>query len=159
VAVVVKSTVVIIVVEGIRRSFAKHEDAPEHRGCVTADDCLDHILDCLLICLLVCEVVVALANLDDETAVVAVCFPVITSDSQVVGVITAGTPSMAPGLIGLKHLAGYKLFMCALLTASGHQSRRSLVVNYQIDGSIEVSLHAVVALVRSQRCRSRSWSK
>ena len=79
--------------------------------------------------------------------------------SRVVGVITAGAPSTAPGLISLKHLAGYKSFMCALLTASGHQSRHRLVVNYQIDGSIEVGLRAVVALVGSQRCRSRSRSK
>jgi hypothetical protein len=79
--------------------------------------------------------------------------------SRVVGVITAGALSTAPGLIRLKHLAGYKSFLCALLTASGHQSRRGLVVNYKIDGSIEVGLHAIVALVRSQRCRSRSRSK
>ena len=31
--------------------------------------------------------------------------------SRVVGVITAGAPSTAPGLISLKHLAGYKSFM------------------------------------------------
>jgi hypothetical protein len=79
--------------------------------------------------------------------------------SRVVGVITAGAPSTAPGLISLKHLTGYKSFMCELLTASGHQSRRGLVVNYQIDRSIKVGLRAVVVLVRSQRCRSRSRSK
>jgi len=37
-------------------------------------------------------------------------------------VITAGAPSTAPGLIGLKHLAGYKSFMRALYTCSSlHQ--------------------------------------
>jgi hypothetical protein len=66
---------------------------------------------------------------------------------------------LALGLIGLKHLTGYALFMCALLMASGHQSHRGLMVNYQIDGSIKVGLHVVLALTRSQRCRSRSRSK
>ena len=41
------------------------------------------------------EVIVALANLNDVTAVIAVLFIVIVTDSQVVGVITAGAPSMA----------------------------------------------------------------
>ena len=39
------------------------------------------------------------------------------------------------------------------------ESGRGLEVNYRIDESIEVGLRAVVALVRSQRCRSRSRSK
>jgi len=39
------------------------------------------------------------------------------------------------------------------------ESGRGLEVNYRIDKSIEVGLRAVVALVRSQRCRSRSRSK
>ncbi len=37
----------IVVVEGIHRSFAKHEDMPEHGGCGMADGCLDRVLDCL----------------------------------------------------------------------------------------------------------------
>jgi hypothetical protein len=41
------------------------------------------------------------------------------------------------------------------IVESGH----GLEVNYRIDKSIEVGLRAVVALVRSQRCRSRSRSK
>jgi len=46
----------------------------------------------------------------------------------VVGVITTGAPSMAPGLIGLprlKHLTGNKSFMRALLLASGHRGAGS----------------------------------
>jgi len=39
------------------------------------------------------------------------------------------------------------------------ESGCGLEVNYRIDKSIEVGLCAVVALVRSQRCRSRSRSK
>ena len=39
------------------------------------------------------------------------------------------------------------------------ESGRGLEVNYRIDRSIKVGLRTVVALVRSQRCRSRSRSK
>jgi hypothetical protein len=39
------------------------------------------------------------------------------------------------------------------------ESGRGLEVNYQIDELIKVGLRAVVALVRSQRCRSHSRSK
>ena len=46
----------------------------------------------------------------------------------IIGVITTGVPSTAPGLIGLlrlKHLTGYKSFMWALLLASGHRGAGS----------------------------------
>ncbi len=39
------------------------------------------------------------------------------------------------------------------------ESGRGLEVNYRIDESIKVGLHAVVVLVRFQCCRSRSRSK
>jgi len=92
----------LVIVEGFRHSFAKHEDAPEHKGRGTADGCLECIIDRLFVHLFIFEVVVALANLDDETAI----FIVVVTNSRVVGVITTGAPSTAPGLIGLKHLAG-----------------------------------------------------
>jgi hypothetical protein len=63
----------LVVVEGIRRSVAKHKDAPEHGGRGTADGCLNGILDHLLVGYFVFEVVVALANLNDVTAVIAGC--------------------------------------------------------------------------------------
>ncbi len=85
------------------------------------------------------------------------------TDSLFVGVDAAVTPSAAPGIIGFPHIAGYQSIRHApLWTASGHcgESGRGLVaVNYQIDRSIGVGLRAVIALVRSQRCRSRSRSK
>ena len=125
----IKSSDHMVVVEGIHRSVTKHEDAPEHGGRETADGCLDRILNCLLVCLFVFEVVVALANLDDVTTVVEVLFIVglfiLDTDSRVVEVITAGAPSTAPGLIGLKVLTGYKSFMRALLMASGYRGVRS----------------------------------
>jgi len=85
----------------------------------------------------------------------------------VVGVITTGALSTAPGLIGLprlKHLTGYKSFMRALLLASGHHGVGSRsggqLSNRKIDrGRSLRGRCAVVALVRSQRYWSRSRSK
>jgi len=79
----------LVVVEGIRRSVTKHEDGPEHGGSGTADGCLDRILDCLLLRSFVFEVDVALVNLNDVIAIIAVLFIVVVTDSRVVGVITA----------------------------------------------------------------------
>ena len=60
----------LVVIEGIRRSVAKHEDAPEHGGRGTADGCLNGILDHLFVRSFVFKGVVALANnLNDVTAV------------------------------------------------------------------------------------------
>jgi len=57
------------------------------------DGCLDRILDPLLVCLFTFEIYIALANLVDVTAVLAVRFTVIATDSQVVEVITIGARS------------------------------------------------------------------
>ena len=54
-----------------------------------ADGCLDRILDCVLLHSFVFEVDVALVNLNDVTAVIAVLFIVVVTDSRVVRVITA----------------------------------------------------------------------
>jgi len=71
----------VVVVEGIHRSVAKHENAPEHGGRGTADGCLNGILDHLLVRSFVFEVDVALANLNNVTAIIAVLFIVVVTDS------------------------------------------------------------------------------
>jgi len=158
-------SLVVVVVERVRSTLTKHEDAHKHGGRGTANRRLDHILDRLLVHLFF-GVEVVLANLDGETAVFII---VVIRDSRFVGVIPAVTPSLAPGLKGLKVCARHKsLTRIALASAStsshsGVKSRSSdRLLNQQIDRidrGRSVFARSVLPLVGSHSCRSRSRSK
>ena len=86
----------LVIVEGSCRSVIKHEDTPEHGDRRLTEDFFDRVPEGRFV-FRVFRVVVAATRF---TCV---------ADSRYVGVNATVTPSAAPGLIGLIHLAGYRL--------------------------------------------------
>jgi hypothetical protein len=102
----------VIVERNCRSAVGKHENAPEHGGRRPAEDFLDRLPEGLFVFRVF------------RVVVLATRFTFVT-DSRYVGVNATVTPSAAPGLVGIPHIAGYQSIpRVLLLTASGHRGVR-----------------------------------
>jgi len=132
----------LVILERLSSALIKHEDALKHGGRGTANSRLDQVLDRPHIHLFI-EVEVGqviLANLDGEAAVFVV---VVVRDSQVIRVIPAVAPSLAPGLKDLIVRAGHhslkRIALASWSSSFSHSgsSRGLMIDDYRINKSIE----------------------